>query len=94
VVKVGDELDTVLAADINSDHSAIALGGPQRMIRIFSTATGELLYQVKKHTDWVYGIRYSPDGVLLATSDRSNGLFVWRRIRRGSTWIFAVTKGP
>jgi hypothetical protein len=77
IVKVGDELDAVLAADINDDHSAIALGGPQRLIRIYSTATGERLHEIKKHTDWIYAIRFSPDGVLLATADRSNGLFVW-----------------
>jgi len=76
-IKVGDELDVVLAADVNDDHSCIALGGPQKAVRIYSTETGELLHQIKKHTDWVYAVRYSPDGVLLATGDRANGLFVW-----------------
>jgi WD40 repeat protein len=46
-------------------------------VRIFSTETGELLREIKKHTDWIYAVKYSPDGVLLATADRSNGLFVW-----------------
>jgi len=77
LVKVGDELDVVLAADVNDDHSCIALGGPQKAVRIYSTETGELLHQIKKHTDWIYAVRYSPDGVLLATGDRANGLFVW-----------------
>ncbi len=77
LVKVGDELDAVLAADINDDHTRIALGGPERLVRIYSTETGELLHTIKKHTDWVLAIRFSPDGVLLATADRSNGLFVW-----------------
>lgn len=76
IAKIGDELDAVLAADINASHSLVALGGPQRLVRIYSTE-GELLHEIKKHTDWVYSIEFSPDGVLLATSDRSGGVFVW-----------------
>jgi len=77
LVKVGDELDAVLAADVNSELTRIALGGPGRIVRVFSTETGELLHEIKKHTDWIYAVRFSPDSVLLATADRSNGLFVW-----------------
>lgn len=77
VFEVGDELDVVLAADINNTHTQIALSGPGKIVRIFSTKDGTLLHELRKHTDWVYALEYSPDGVLLATSDRSNGLFVW-----------------
>ena len=77
LVTVGDELDSVLAADISSDHKFVALGGPQKMLRIYSTETGELVHSIKKHTDWIYTIEFSPDGVLLASGDRANGLFVW-----------------
>ncbi len=77
LVTVGDELDAVLAADVNPELTRIALGGPSRIVRIYATETGELLHEIRKHTDWIYAIQYSPDGVLLATADRSNGLFVW-----------------
>src|SRR5487761_1528410 len=77
VFTVGDELDTVLAADINNDHTLIALGGPRRVVRVYSATGGELLYEIKKHTDWITAVEFSPDGVLLATGDRSGGLFVW-----------------
>lgn len=77
LVTVGDELDVVLAADVNNDLTRIALGGPQRIVRIFAVETGELLHEIKKHTDWIYAVQFSPDGVLLATADRSNGLFIW-----------------
>lgn len=78
VVEVGDdELDAVLAADISADQSQIALGGPGKLVKIYSTETGELLHSIKKHTDWIYTIEYSPDGVLLASGDRSGGLEVW-----------------
>ncbi|MFN3189555.1 MAG: c-type cytochrome domain-containing protein [Aureliella sp.] len=77
IAKVGDELDTVLAADITPDKKRIALAGPQKIIRIYDTLTGELVLQLKKHTDWIFALRYSPDGILLASGDRSNGLIVW-----------------
>lgn len=77
VFEVGDEYDTVLAADISADHKLVALGGPRRMVRVFSTADGVQKYEIKKHTDWVTALEFSPDGVLLATGDRSNGLLVW-----------------
>lgn len=77
LVEVGDELDAVLAADISADHSQVALGGPQRLVRVYSTETGLLLYEINKHTDWVLDLEFSPDGVLLATSDRSGGLYLW-----------------
>lgn len=77
IIEVGDETETVLAADISADQTQIALGGPNKMIRIYSTKDGEKLREIKKHTDWIYSVEYSPDGVLLATADRSGGMFVW-----------------
>ncbi|HEX4143413.1 MAG TPA: c-type cytochrome domain-containing protein [Pirellulales bacterium] len=77
VFEVGDELDVVLAADINQDHSRIALGGPGKVVRVFSTADGAVVQEIRKHTDWIYALEFSPDGVLLATADRSGGVFVW-----------------
>jgi WD40 repeat protein len=77
VTRVGDELDIVMAADLSEDNTKIALGGPQKMLRIYETATGKLLHDIKKHTDWIYAVRFSPDGLLVASADRSNGLFVW-----------------
>ncbi len=77
ITRVGDELDIVMAADISEDNSKIALGGPQKMLRVYETATGKLLHDIKKHTDWIYAVRFSPDGLLVASADRSNGLFVW-----------------
>ncbi len=75
--EIGEELDAVLAADINEDHTQIALGGPGKVVRCYSTADGSLLYEIRKHTDWIYALGFSPDGVLLATADRNGGLFVW-----------------
>jgi hypothetical protein len=77
LMTIGDELDEVLAADISADQTMVALGGPGKIVRVYSTASGELAYECRKHTDWVYSLEFSPDGVLLASSDRSGGVLVW-----------------
>jgi WD40 repeat protein len=77
ITKVGDELDTVLGADISPDKRKIAIAGPQKIVRVFDSVSGQLLHELKKHTDWIYTVRFSPDGILLASGDRSNGLVLW-----------------
>lgn len=74
---VGDELDVVLAADISPDHKLVALGGPEKLVRVFHTADGAQLHEIRKHTDWIYAVEFSPDGILLATADRAGGLVLW-----------------
>jgi hypothetical protein len=78
VTEVGSaETDAVLAADISADQTQIAVGGPSKLVRVYSTADGSVVREIKKHTDWVTAVEFSPDGVLLATGDRNGGLFVW-----------------
>ena len=74
---VGDELESVLGADVNDRLTRVALGGPQKMLRIFDVGSGEKLFELKKHTDWIYAVAFSPDGVLIASGDRAGGLHLW-----------------
>jgi hypothetical protein len=77
LMTLGDDYDTVLAADLRPDQSQVALGGPSRLVKIWSTKTGELLHKIKKHTDWVTAVAFSPNGQMLATADRNGGISVW-----------------
>ncbi len=77
LTRVGDELDEVLAADISPDQAWVALGGPSRLVRGFSTKNGELIYSMKKHTDWVTALAFSSDGSKLASGDRAGNVLVW-----------------
>ncbi len=77
ILEVGDENDSVLAADVSPDQTQVALGSSSKVVRIYSTKDGKLLHEIRKHTDWITSLEYSPDGVLLATGDRVGGLFVW-----------------
>jgi hypothetical protein len=75
--QVGDELDAVLASDINASQTLIALGGPQKVVRVFNVSDGAQAAEIHKHTDWVTALEFSPDGVLMASGDRSGGVWVW-----------------
>jgi mono/diheme cytochrome c family protein len=77
VATIGEEYDTVLAADISPDQSLVALGGPSRLVKIHSTKTGEVEHKMKKHTDWVTAVAFSPNGEFLATGDRNGGVVIW-----------------
>ena len=77
VITVGEEFDTALAADISPDQKWIALGGPSRLVKIYSTKDGLQKYSLKKHTDWVTAAEFSPNGKLLATGDRAGGILIW-----------------
>lgn len=77
VAEIGDEVESVLAADITANHQFVALGGPGKLVKIFQTANGEVVHRIEKHTDWVTAMSFSPDGALLATGDRSGGVHVW-----------------
>jgi hypothetical protein len=69
--------DSILAADVSPDLSQIACGGPDKLVKIYSTKDGKLVRKIKKHTDWVTFLAFSPDGDKLASGDRSGGLHLW-----------------
>src|SRR5262249_55859533 len=50
VIALGDETDAVLAADISADQTQVALGGPAKVVRVYSTKDGSLIREIKKHT--------------------------------------------
>jgi hypothetical protein len=76
-ISLGDEYDTILTADLRPDQSQVAVGGPSRLVKLFSTKTGQLEHKIKKHTDWVTAVAFSPNGQWLATADRNGGISIW-----------------
>lgn len=77
VTTVGDELESVLAADVNPSLTQIAFGGPNKLLKIVRVDDGSVMYEISKHTDWVTAVAFSPDGKYLASGDRNGGLHVW-----------------
>jgi WD40 repeat protein len=73
----GDEVDSVLACDLSADQQQVALGGSGKVVKVYGTRDGQLLYKITKHTDWITALAYSPDGARLATADRNGGVHIW-----------------
>lgn len=94
VFALGDEPDLALDADVTVDHGVVAMGGPDRVVRAYSTRTGESLYELTAHTDWVTAVAFSPDGVLLATGDRAGGVFVWEALTGREFHTLPAQRGP
>jgi len=77
LLKVGDELDAVLAADLSPDQKLIALGGSGKSVKVYDTGDGKLRYKLTRHTDWVTAVVFSPDGKTLASADRAGAIHLW-----------------
>lgn len=82
IATIGNEFDQALAADLSADQQFVALGGPLKLVKVYSTKDGKLVQSIKKHTDWVTAIAFSPDGKYLASADRSGGIQIWE----SGTW--------
>ncbi len=77
VATIGDEYDSILAADMRPDQAQLAVGGPSKIVKIWSVKTGAVQHKIKKHTDWVTAVAFSPNGQMLATADRNGGISLW-----------------
>ncbi len=87
VAEVGGEFDSVMAADISPDQSLVALGGPSKVLKVFNIRNpSQPVYTIKKHTDWLTAIAFSPDGKLLASGDRSGNLYIFEASNGGELY--------
>lgn len=77
LTSIGDELDAIIAADLSPDQKLVAIGGTNKVVKVYSTENRKQLYQIDKHTDWVTTTAFSPDGKMIATADRAGGLHLW-----------------
>lgn len=83
LAEIGNETDAVIAADISSDERFVAIGGSNRVIKVFSTIDGSLKHSLVKHTDWITSLAFSPDGKLLASADRVGNIHLWDAVSGG-----------
>ena len=71
------DFDTTLTADISSDRKYLVTGSSDKLVKIFSLQTGEVLHNIKQHSEWITNVSVSPDGVLVASGDRNGHIYVW-----------------
>ncbi len=87
VMEAGHEYDQVMCADISPSHRMIVIGGPSKKVKCYSANTGEELYLIKKHTEWILNVAFSPDGVLLASADRNGGIIISEAVSGGEFYL-------
>jgi WD40 repeat protein len=68
------------ALDFDSSGTMLVTGGGQREpnARIWESASGRLLRELRGHTHSINSARFSPDGQLIVTASQDNTARVWR----------------
>ncbi|HLJ55705.1 MAG TPA: WD40 repeat domain-containing protein, partial [Chthonomonadaceae bacterium] len=61
----------------SADGSEIATGGDDRIVRVWSAATGTLLRSLSGHSDGILTASFSPDGKRLLTSSLDDEARIW-----------------
>ena len=59
------------------DGQTLASGGDDSTIRLWDTASGELLNTLRGHTDTVWSVVFSPDGQMLASGSWDGTIRFW-----------------
>jgi len=62
---LGHEMDSCSRPTSAPMANLVALGGPGKIVRCFPSPTAKSSTKIKKHTDWITAVEFSPDGKLL-----------------------------
>ena len=68
---------TVWAVKWSPDASRIAVAGDDPAIKVFDSATGQLVQSLRGHTFTVRDLAYSPDGARLASAGLDGNILLW-----------------
>mgnify|MGYP003337664593 FL=1 len=66
--------DVFFGISWSPDQKRLAVGGADKMVRVFSAADGTELMRCDNHIDWVFGTSWSRDGLHLVTAGRDRAL--------------------
>ena len=65
------------AVSFSADGRRLVTGSADGTIRVWDVATGQELYQLKRHTSPIWGFQFSPDGLCLAVADADGTVVLW-----------------
>ncbi|PRP95538.1 WD domain, G-beta repeat [Enhygromyxa salina] len=69
-----EQADRALALALSPEGELIATGGADRIARVWSIETGELVATIEAHEDALTSLAFTPDGAALVAGDRSGQL--------------------
>ncbi|MCA9228829.1 MAG: PD40 domain-containing protein, partial [Planctomycetales bacterium] len=84
--------DRCWRAVYSPDGSAIATATDDQSVKLWNPDTGEMLYELRGHTNGVNGINYSPDGRQLCSSDWDGNIRVWNTQTRKAEKVLSFGK--
>ena len=77
-VKLADFFpEYILALAVSSDSRLCAVGSDRGIIRILSLSSGEVVRELRAHTDEITSLAWSTDGTLLLSGGRDRRLILW-----------------
>ncbi len=82
--------DSLFGLSFSPDGRRVAMGGADRIVRVFATETGQELVHFANHTDWVFGASFSSDGKYIVTGGRDSTL----RVLEASSGRFLSALAP
>lgn len=71
-IRVG--ADTLYGVSWSDDGSRLAVGGGDKLVRAFDTASGDQVMQCDNHLDWVFGTSFVRDGSRLVSVSRDRAV--------------------
>ncbi len=67
----------ITAVAIVPGGKTVATAGDDHLVRLWSTTTGQLLFKLQEHSDWVRALAVSPDGMTLASAGDDHRVVLW-----------------
>jgi WD40 repeat protein len=67
----------VSAVAISADGRRLAAVGDDHSVRLWDRESGQLLYRLAGHTDWVRAVAFSPNGKVLASAGSDRTIRLW-----------------
>lgn len=66
--------DTVFGVSWSPDGSRVAVGGADKMVRLFAVRDGREVMRCDNHLDWVFGTAFTRDGTRLVSASRDKAV--------------------
>jgi WD40 repeat protein len=71
------DIPVVTALAIQPHGTLLAAAGDDHDVRVWDRDTGQLVWQLKGHSDWVRSLAFSPDGEVLVSGGNDRRVIFW-----------------
>ncbi|KAJ6436641.1 hAT family dimerization domain protein [Purpureocillium lavendulum] len=79
--------DKATSVAFSHDSALVASSSWDNTIRVWRTATGECIWTLEGHDDWVESVSFSHDSALVASGSHDKTIRVWRTATSECIWV-------